>query len=180
MNHNLIWMDLEMTGLDPVRHVIIEIAVLVTDKDLNILAEGPDIVIGHPEKVFEGMEKWSLDHHRASGLLERARASSYDTRSAEKQVLEFVKQQAQPGQVPLCGNSIWQDRRFLMAYMPELEAFFHYRNVDVSSIKELVKRWYPSLPDFQKKKDHRALKDIIESVEELKYYRDKVFVGRGA
>jgi oligoribonuclease len=178
MKDNLIWVDLEMTGLDPERHVIIEIAALATDRDLNILAEGPEMVIGHSEGVLSGMEPWSREHHQASGLLDRVRSSSHDMKAAEKAVLDFVRQYAYPGQAPLCGNSIWQDRRFLVAHMPELEAFFHYRNVDVSSIKELVRRWYPSLAPFEKKKDHRALKDITESIAELRYYREQVFTGQ--
>jgi oligoribonuclease len=176
MNSNLIWLDLEMTGLNPERHVILEIAVLVSDEHLNILAEGPDIAIKHPDEALKEMDSWNREHHQASGLLDRVRASSHNTESAEKLVLDFVQQYAEPKQIPLCGNSIWQDRRFLSAHMPELEAYFHYRIVDVSSIKELVTRWYPSLPTFEKKECHRALSDIIESIEELKYYRDKVFV----
>jgi len=176
MSPNLIWIDLEMTGLNPDRHVIIEIAVLVTDGHLNILAEGPDIAVRHPDKAMKDMDAWNREHHQASGLLDRVRESAHNTKSAEKLVLDFVQQYAEPNQSPLCGNSIWQDRRFLFAHMPKLEAFFHYRIVDVSSIKELVTRWYPSLPAFEKKRHHRALSDIIESIEELKYYRDKVFV----
>lgn len=176
MSPNLIWIDLEMTGLNPERHVIIEVAVLVTDEHLNILAEGPEIAIKHPDKVLKEMDAWNQEHHQASGLVDRVRTSSYNAKSAEKLVLDFVQQYAEPNQAPLCGNSIWQDRRFLIAHMPKLEAFFHYRIVDVSSIKELVLRWYPSLPAFEKKRQHRALSDIKESVEELKYYRNKVFV----
>ena len=176
MSPNLIWIDLEMTGLNPERHVIIEIAVLVTDKNLNILAEGPDIAIKHPDEALKEMNAWNQKHHQASGLLDRVRASSTNTKSAEKLVLDFVQQYTEPNQSPICGNSIWQDRRFMIAHMPKLEAFFHYRIVDVSSIKELVNRWYPSLPAFEKKRHHRALSDIMESIEELKYYREKVFV----
>jgi len=173
---DLIWIDLEMTGLDPEKAVILEIAAVVTDASLRVLAEGPDIAIHHPEKVLQSMESWSRQHHQSSGLLDRVRASSVDCREAEQEVLGFLSRHCKKGKSPLCGNSIWQDRRFLIKYMRELESFFHYRNIDVSSIKELAKRWYPSLPAYKKKKAHLALSDIRESINELKYYREKVFV----
>ena len=172
----LVWIDLEMTGLNPEKHVILEMATIVTDDDLKIVAEGPNIVINHPEKVMKEMEAWSRDHHKASGLLDQVYASSYDHRSAEKETLDFLSLHCEKGLSPLCGNSIWQDRRFLIKYMPSLGSFFHYRCVDVSSIKELVTRWYPSIPAYEKKKPHLALTDIKESINELKYYREKVFL----
>ena len=176
MSGPLIWIDLEMTGLNPETSVILEIAAVVTDGSLHRAAEGPDIAIHYPEKVLQDMESWSKRQHQSSGLLERVRASSLDCAAAEKQVLGFLSKQCKKGKSPLCGNSIWQDRRFLIKYMPKLEAFFHYRNIDVSSIKELVKRWYPSLPAYSKKKAHLALSDIKESINELKYYRENVFL----
>jgi len=175
LSGDLVWIDLEMTGLDPEKSVILEIAAVVTDASLWAVAEGPDIAIHYPEKVLKNMEAWSKQQHRSSGLLERVRASSVDCCKAEQEVLGFVSKHCKKGKSPLCGNSIWQDRRFLIKYMPELEAFFHYRNIDVSSIKELSKRWYPSLPVYKKKKAHLALSDIQESINELKYYREKVF-----
>jgi oligoribonuclease len=175
----LIWLDLEMTGLDPERHVILEIATVVTDGDLNVVAEGPDVVVRWPERVFADMDAWSARQHRESGLLDRARNSPYEIASAEKRTMEFVGPFCKGGQTPLCGNSIWQDRRFLIRYMPKLETLFHYRNVDVSSVKELVRRWYPRLPRFEKKKPHAALEDILESIDELRYYRERVFLPAG-
>jgi oligoribonuclease len=172
----LIWIDLEMTGLDPEHHVIVEIASVVTDSQLTVAAEGPDLAIRHPEDILSAMEPWSLEHHQASGLMDRIRASSWTCRQAEQETLQFLSRYCKKGTSPLCGNSIGQDRRFLVKHMPELEAFFHYRNIDVSSVKELVKRWYPTLPRFEKKKSHLALSDIRESISELSYYRDHVFV----
>ena len=175
-NGNLVWIDLEMTGLDPGRHVILEIASIVTSGSLDIIAEGPNMAVNHAPEAFAAMEDWSRRHHEASGLTARAMASEYDTRSAEDETLAFVSAHCKRGKSPLCGNSIWQDRRFLLKYMPRLEAFFHYRNIDVSSIKELVKRWYPPLFKYDKQKTHLAMDDIRESIGELKYYRDKVFI----
>jgi oligoribonuclease len=169
-------MDLEMTGLDPEKGLILEIATLVTDSRLEVVAEGPNIPIHHPEKALHVMEPWSMSQHAASGLLDRVRTSPYDCRRAEQETLGFLSQHCNKEDSPLCGNTIWQDRRFLVKYMPELEAFLHYRNIDVSTIKELVLRWYPSLPPYTKKKAHLALSDIKESLKELKYYREKVFV----
>lgn len=171
----MIWLDLEMSGLDPERHVILEIASMVTDWDLKIVAEGPDIVIFHPKDELASMEEWSRQHHNASGLLEKVLSSPISCEEAERQTIEFLSNYAEPGKSPLCGNSVWQDRRFLVRHMPELEAFFHYRNIDVSTIKELAKRWYPSLPAYKKQKAHLALLDIKESIRELRYYREKVF-----
>ena len=176
MSGRLVWIDLEMTGLNPETSVILEIAAVVTDGSLRTVAEGPDIAIHYPQKILQNMESWSKTQHESSGLLERVRASSVDCRKAEQEVRGFLSQHCKKGESPLCGNSIWQDRRFLIKYMPKLEAFFHYRNIDVSSIKELVKRWYPSLPAYRKKKAHLSLSDIKESINELKYYREKVFL----
>ncbi len=175
MTDYMIWLDLEMSGLDPDQHVILEIASIITDWDLRIVAEGPDIVIHQPEEKLANMEQWSREHHNASGLMERVLGSSYSCEDAENETIEFISKYTEKGRSPLCGNSVWQDRRFLIRHMPRLEAFFHYRNIDVSTIKELVKRWYPSLPLFKKDKAHLALMDIKESIKELHYYREKVF-----
>jgi oligoribonuclease len=173
-------MDLEMSGLDPEQQVILEIASMVTNDELEIVSAGPNIVIHYPEEVLKTMDEWSRTQHTASGLLERVQASEYDCRRAEQETLRFVKNFCAKGESPLCGNSIGQDRRFLVKYMPGLEEYLHYRNIDVSTIKELVKRWYPGFPDFMKQKTHLALSDIKESIQELKYYREKVFVARRA
>ena len=178
MTSKLIWIDLEMTGLDAEKHFILEIASVVTDDGLEIVAEGPNIAINYPKQVFKTMEEWSRTHHKQSGLLDRAKASPHDCHSAEQETLEFLSMHCKEGKSPLCGNSVWQDRRFLIKHMPRLEAFLHYRNIDVSSIKELVRRWYPSLPPYSKQKTHRALKDIRESINELKYYREKIFLAQ--
>jgi oligoribonuclease len=175
-NPYLVWIDLEMTGLDPERHVILEIASIITNGSLEIVAEGPNLAIRHAPEVFSAMEPWSRRHHEASGLTARAMASAYDTPSAEDETLAFVSSHCRKGKSPLCGNSIWQDRRFLSKHMPRLEAFFHYRNIDVSSVKELVNRWYPRLPRYVKRKTHLAMDDIRESIGELAYYREKVFI----
>lgn len=176
MHHQLVWIDLEMTGLDPEKHVIVEIASIVTDGDLNVLGEGPDLAIHYDEPTLSKMDHWSREHHESSGLLSRMEASNYTCEAAEATTLNFLSNFCEKGQSPLCGNSICQDRRFLIKHMPRLESFFHYRNIDVSSIKELVKRWYPELGSYQKKKAHLALSDIKESIDELRHYRDKVFV----
>ncbi len=172
----LVWMDLEMTGLDPESDTIIEIATIVTDAALEIVAEGPVIAIHHDDAVLAAMDEWNTEHHGASGLTARVRESSIDLAEAERQTLEFVRAHTGKRASPLCGNSIWQDRRFLARYMPELEAYLHYRIVDVSSIKELVQRWYPELtPGYEKKNTHLALDDVRESIEELRHYRQTVF-----
>jgi len=176
MGSKLIWIDLEMTGLDPDKMVIIEIASIITDDRLNIIAEGPNIAINYPEEILSGMEEWSRTHHTASGLMDKVRSSKYGCRQAEMATLEFLQLHCKKDESPLAGNSVWQDRRFLARHMPELESFFHYRIIDVSSIKELVRRWYPALPPYEKNKSHVALEDIRESINELKYYREKVFV----
>jgi oligoribonuclease len=174
-NKYLIWIDLEMTGLDPERHVIIEIATIITDDQLDIVAQGPEIAINYPESILSSIDEWSHKQHQSSGLLNRVKTSSFNCRQAEQETLNFLRRHCNEGQCPLCGNSVWQDRRFLIKQMPRLEAFLHYRNIDVSSIKDLARRWYPSLPPFRKQKTHLALGDIKESLEELRHYRLKLF-----
>ena len=176
MTGNLIWIDLEMTGLDPEREVILEIASIVTDSMLEILAEGPVIAIHYPQEVLATMEAWSKWQHESSGLVARAKSSSYDCRRAEEETLAFLSPYSEEKKTPLCGNTVWQDRRFLIKHMPRLEGFFHYRNIDVSSLKELVRRWYPSLPPYQKKETHLAINDVRESIQELRYYRETIFL----
>ncbi len=174
----LVWIDLEMTGLDPSRHVIVEIATLVTDDELVIVAEGPDLVIHQPHVALTLMDDVVRDMHTTSGLLPAIEASTTTLADAAEQTLAFIKEHVpEPRTVPLCGNSIGTDRRFLATYMPEIEDYLHYRSVDVSTIKELARRWYPSVLDGAPRKDgaHRALDDIRESVEELRYYRSAVF-----
>ena len=169
-----------MTGLDPKRCTILEIGSIVTDGDLNILAEGPFIAIHHSEKTLRGMEAWSRHHHKKSGLTDACRESKISLKKAEALTLDFIKIHCKEKTAPLCGNTIWQDRRFLVKYMPKLEAYLHYRVVDVSSVKELVRHWYPEdhkMPRL-KNQTHRVEDDIRESIEELKFYREKVFVSR--
>jgi len=170
---NLVWIDLEMTGLDPFRDQIIEIATIVTDADLKVLAEGPVIAIHQPEEVLEAMDEWNTRQHGQSGLVERVRNSAYDLARAERETLAFLRQWVPQGASPMCGNSICQDRRFLARLMPELEAWFHYRNLDVSTLKELARRWKPHILDgFEKKNSHLAMDDIRESIAELAWYRE--------
>ncbi len=174
--NNLIWVDLEMTGLIPERDVIIEIATIVTDAQLNTLAEGPVFAIHQPEAVLNGMDDWNTNQHNGSGLVKRIQASNVTTAEAEAQTIDFLKQWVPAGKSPICGNSICQDRRFLARYMPQLEAYFHYRNLDVSTIKELTARWKPELLKGVKKNgSHLAMDDIRDSIEELKYYRTHCF-----
>lgn len=173
---HLVWIDLEMSGLDVESDVILEIATIVTDSDLEVLAEGPELVIDQPEAILEGMDEWNTKHHGESGLTDAVRESSLSVDDAETKTLQFIKQYCHRDSAPLCGNSVWQDRRFLARYMPRLEQFLHYRIIDVSSVKELVRRWYPdevSAPS--KEQSHRALDDIRESIRELAYYREHVF-----
>lgn len=174
----LAWMDLEMTGLDPAKHVIVEIATLLTDDELNIIETGPELVIKTDEAALAGMDQVVIDMHTKSGLLDQIRASTVTHEQAAQETLEFLKAHIPAsGSVPLCGNSIGMDRRFLSVHMPEIEEFLHYRSIDVSTIKELTRRWYPQvLADAPRKEvGHRALDDVTESINELKYYRSSVF-----
>ncbi len=174
---NLVWIDLEMTGLDPENDRILEIATVVTDKDLRVLAEGPVVVIHQPDKILAGMDEWNTVQHGDSGLITRVRESTDNEAEAQARTLLFLNRYTEPGKSPMCGNSICQDRRFLARYMPRLERFFHYRNLDVSSLKELVMRWAPALEKgFSKEARHLALADIHESIKELEYYRAN-FIG---
>ncbi|MTD41266.1 oligoribonuclease [Erwinia sp. CPCC 100877] len=170
--NNLIWIDLEMTGLDPEQDRIIEIATLVTDANLNILAEGPVIAVHQSDAQLALMDEWNVRTHTGSGLVERVKASRYDESAAALATIDFLKEWVPQGASPICGNSVGQDRRFLFKYMPELEAYFHYRYLDVSTLKELARRWKPEiLAGFKKQNTHQALDDIRESVAELAYYR---------
>jgi oligoribonuclease len=169
---NLIWVDMEMTGLDPDTDRIIEVAVVVTDSNLNILAEGPVFAIHQPDEVMNKMDAWNKGTHGRSGLIDRVKASTVTESDAEAALIDFLKHFVSKGKSPMCGNTICQDRRFMARGMPKLEAFFHYRNLDVSTLKELCRRWKPEIVGgFKKHQKHTALADIIESIEELRYYR---------
>ena len=171
--NNLIWVDLEMTGLDPEKDMVIEIATVITDSELNTLAEGPVIAIHQSDEILHGMDEWNTTHHYRSGLVARVRASNYDEDKASAETLAFLEKWVPSGASPMCGNSICQDRRFMARYMPSLEQFFHYRNLDVSSLKILMQRWRPELePGFIKTATHLALDDIRESIDEMRYYRE--------
>ncbi len=173
---NMIWIDLEMTGLDPQNDSIIEIATVVTDKNLNVLAEGPVLAVHQPEAVLARMDDWNQKQHGGSGLIQRVRDSVLDEAETEQTTLAFIRAWVPARTSPLCGNSICQDRRFLYRCMPKLEAFFHYRNLDVSTVKELASRWAPELKDsFKKSNNHLALDDIMESIAELRFYREHFF-----
>lgn len=170
---NLVWVDMEMTGLDPDKDKIIEVAVVVTDPHLNVLAEGPVFAIHQSDEVLDGMDAWNKGTHGRSGLIDRVKASTVTEADAEAALIAFLKNFVPAGKSPMCGNTICQDRRFMARGMPKLEAFFHYRNLDVSTLKELCRRWKPELAaGFKKHQKHTALADIIESVEELRYYRE--------
>ncbi len=176
-NEHLIWVDMEMSGLDPEKERILEIAVIVTDAHLNTIATAPVWVIHQEDALLEAMDTWNKGTHGRSGLIDKVKDSTTDEATAEAECIAFLKQYIKPGIAPMCGNTIGQDRRFMAKYMPKLEAFFHYRNIDVSTLKELCKRWHPELvKGFNKKQAHTALADIEESIEELKYYRDKFIV----
>ena len=174
---NLLWIDMEMSGLSPEDNRILEVAIVVTDADLNTIAEGPVLVVHQSDALLDGMDSWNKGTHGKSGLIDRVKASAMDEAGVEAQMLDFIKQYVPERTSPMCGNSICQDRRFLARYMPKLEAYFHYRNLDVSTLKELAKRWRPGLAEgFKKASKHEALADIYESIDELKYYRDRWFV----
>jgi oligoribonuclease len=179
-NHDhLIWIDLEMTGLRPEADEILEIATVVTDKDLNVIADGPEFAIHQPEAVLERMDSWNQRQHGSSGLLGRVRASRMTAAEAERQTLAFLSTLVPAGLSPMCGNSICQDRRFLARHMPDLEKYFHYRNLDVSTLKELARRWMPALlPSFAKQSAHLARADIYESINELRFYRERMFIAQ--
>ena len=172
--NNLVWIDMEMTGLQPDADRIIEIAMLVTDPQLNVLGTGPVLVVRQPDEVLDAMDSWNKSTHAKSGLIERVRASTLSEAEAELHALEFLAAYVPANTSPMCGNSICQDRRFLARWMRRLEGFFHYRNLDVSTLKELVRRWKPELKGFTKEGKHEALADILESIEELKFYRKSV------
>ncbi|MGB5209080.1 MAG: oligoribonuclease [Gammaproteobacteria bacterium] len=173
---HLIWIDLEMTGLKPESDLIIEIATVVTDKQLEIVAEGPVFAIKQPQSALDGMDEWNTRQHNASGLVARVQASRIDEAEAERRTLEFLRHYVEGGRSPMCGNSICQDRRFLARWMPDLERFFHYRNLDVSTLKELAHRWYPDIAaGFGKVSSHLALADIRDSIDELRFYRQHLF-----
>jgi oligoribonuclease len=175
-SENLVWMDLEMTGLDPEKERILEIATIITDSVLNVIAEGPVICVAQPDSLLAAMDEWNTSHHTASGLVERVRREGISEAEAQAQTLAFIQQHVAPGQSPLCGNSIAQDRRFLVKYMPGLEAYLHYRNIDVSTVKELAVRWRPDVYQMIKKQGaHRAVDDIRESISELQAYREHFF-----
>jgi len=176
-NLSLIWLDLEMTGLNPSINRIIEIATVITDAQLNVIAEGPAMAIFQPEEILSHMDDWNQNQHTQSGLVNRIRHSQVDEAQAEQLTLEFLSKYLPPKTSPICGNTIYQDRRFLYKWMPQLESFFHYRNVDVSTIKELALRWYPQIVgSYKKDSTHTALADVYDSINELKFYREKCFI----
>jgi oligoribonuclease len=171
--NNLIWIDMEMSGLVPETDVVLELAAVITDSSLNVIAEGPVLVVHQSDAVLDGMDAWNKGTHGKSGLIDKVKASNLTEAEAEAQMIEFLKQYVPASKSPMCGNSICQDRRFMARHMPKLETYFHYRNLDVSTLKELVRRWKPEIYDgFKKSNQHTALADIYESIEELKYYRE--------
>lgn len=172
-NDNLIWLDMEMSGLSPDTDLILELAVVITDANLNVLGESPVLVVHQSDAVLDGMDAWNKSTHARSGLIDKVKASTLDEAAVTLQMIEFLKQFVAAGKSPMCGNSICQDRRFMARYMPDLEAYFHYRNLDVSVFKELARRWKPAVySGFKKASKHEALADIYESIDELKYYRE--------
>ena len=174
---NMLWLDLEMTGLNSDTDVILEIASIITDDQLEVIAEGPDLIIHQSQELLDGMDEWCTTQHAKSGLTQLVQASTITVQQAEQRTLDLIKQYFKPNSGVLCGNSVWQDKQFLRRYMPELDYYLNYRIIDVSSVKELVKRWYPNSPytDFKKHDAHRALSDIKESIRELKHYRTHFF-----
>ena len=176
-NDNLIWLDMEMSGLLPDSERILELAVVVTDADLNVLGESPVFVIHQSDAVLAGMDAWNQGTHKRSGLIDKVKASTTDETTAAEQMIAYLKQFVPTGKSPMCGNSICQDRRFMARYMPDLESYFHYRNLDVSVFKELARRWKPAIySGFKKASKHEALADIYESIDELKYYREHFII----
>ena len=171
----MVWIDLEMTGLDVTKESIIEIATVVTDGELNILAQGPNLAVHVSDELLAQMDEWNTSHHTSSGLVQRVREEGVSVQEAEAQTLEFLKKWVPEGKAPLCGNSVWNDQKFMEKEMPQLVDYLHYRMIDVSTIKELSRRWYPELDRYEKKGAHLALDDILESIEELKYFRKHVF-----
>ncbi len=170
---HLVWVDMEMSGLDPDKDVVLEVALVVTDKDLNLVEEGPVLVVHQSDAVLDGMDNWNKGTHGKSGLIDKVKSSPLSEADVEMQMIEFMKQHVGERKSPMCGNSICQDRRFMARHLPGLEAYFHYRNLDVSTLKELAARWRPDLKDgFKKANNHTALADIQESIEELRYYRE--------
>ena len=174
-NQNLIWIDLEMTGLDPEKERIIEIATIITDSNLTTVAEGPNLVINQPKELIDGMDEWNTNQHGNSGLIKSVQQSSISEQAAEIETLEFISKYVGNKKSPMCGNTVSHDRRFLVKYMPSLESYFHYRHVDVSSVKELISRWMNDAQTYDKKGSHRAMDDIKESINELKLYKQMLF-----
>lgn len=174
-DERLVWIDLEMTGLDITKESIIEIATVVTDGELNILAQGPNLAVHVSDELLNNMDEWNTSHHTASGLVERVKHESVSVAEAEAQTLEFLRKWVPEGKAPLCGNSVWNDKKFMEKEMPDLVDYLHYRMIDVSTVKELARRWYPHVERYQKKGAHLALDDILESIEELKHFRTRVF-----
>ena len=173
--HNLIWIDLEMTGLDPRHDRIIEMATVVTDSNLTLVAEGPVFAIHQADELLNGMDDWNTNQHNKSGLVQRVQESVFSEAMAEERMIAFLREHTVEGKSPMCGNSIWQDRRFLAAYMPSLEKYFHYRMIDVSTLKELALRWAPTIYNgFKKESQHLAMSDVHDSIKELRYYRENL------
>jgi len=174
--NNLVWLDMEMTGLDPKHNVILEVVAVITDANLNILACSDSLVVSQPESELAKMDKWNLTVHGKSGLIDKVKQSTFSLDDVERQLIEFISPYVYKGKSPLCGNTIYQDRRFILEYMPKLNEYLHYRLIDVSSFKELAKRWYPEIAvQFVKQNKHQALADVIESIDELKFYRENFF-----
>ena len=174
-DNNLIWVDLEMTGLDPEKERIIEIATIITDSDLNVIAEGPNIAIHQSNELLDSMDEWNVNQHTSSGLIDAVRTSIISDKEAELETLDFISKYVPSGKSPMCGNTVSHDRRFLNKYMPELENYFHYRHIDVSSVKELIVRWMNQAQSYQKNSNHRASDDIKDSINEIKHYKKLLF-----